>query len=271
MARFNKYDWYERSVQTPESHIEQFVSIYRDLNGKYARRLREDFCGTFRLSAEWVRRNRRNSAVGLDLDPEPLAYGKRHSLKRLNQEQRSRLTILRQDVNSITAPKVDLIIACNFSFFIFKTRKALIEYFRFCRRSLAPGGVLILEVAGGPGMIEPVREKKPVFNKNGKRIFSYVWDQKSFDPITHDGEYAIHFELPDGKKLKNVFTYDWRVWSLPELRECMTDAGFDRTHAYWETSHRGRGTGEYAITEKGDNAYAWIAYAVGVRAPKPRG
>ena len=261
-----KYSLYERSVQTPERHIEMFVDLYRELNaGKYARKLREDFCGTFRLSCEWVKRNRRNTAMCLDLDSEPLAYGKRRHRAKLKAEQKKRLLILKQNVISVTSPRSDLIIACNFSFCIFKKREILVNYFRHALRSLSPGGILILEIAGGPGMIEPLRERIPIY-ENGKRKFTYIWHQQKFDPITHDAQYAIHFEFPSGRKILNAFVYEWRLWTIPELCDAMRDAGFDTTHTYWETEHKGRGTGEYVRTPHGDNAYAWVSYVVGQRA-----
>lgn len=267
----NKYALYERSVQTPERHVEEFVQFYRELNdGKYARHLREDFCGTFKLSCAWIKNNRRNTAVSLDLDPEPLDYGKRHHRSKLSADQKKRLTVLQQNVLSVTTPRSDLIVACNFSFCVFKERKVLIEYFRYALRSLTPGGMLLLEIAGGPGMIEPMRERVPVYEE-GKRKFTYVWDQQKYDPITHDAKYAIHFEFPDGRKVKSAFTYDWRLWTIAELRDALKEAGFESAHTYWETEHKGRGTGEYVRMESGDNAYAWIAYVIGTRAKaKPK-
>lgn len=265
--RYNKYTFYERAVQTPEAHIEQFVGIYREINGKYARTLREDFCGTFRLSCEWVKRNRGNHAISLDLDPEPLNHGKRHHRAELNASQKSRLTVLRQNVVSVTTPRADVIIACNFSFFVFKERRLLVEYFRATRRSLEKNGIIILEMAGGPGMIEPIKEKIPIYERR-KKLYTYYWHQKSFDPVTHDAEYAIHFQLASGAMKKDVFTYDWRLWTIPEVRDALLEAGYDRVVVYWETSHRGRGTGEYVQTKQGDNAYAWITYVVGIRDPR---
>ncbi|MCM2322646.1 MAG: class I SAM-dependent methyltransferase [Oligoflexia bacterium] len=263
MPRWNKYAFYEQAVQTPARHIEMFVDMYRERHGKYARHLREDFCGTFALSCEWVKRNRRNTAQCLDLDPEPLAYGKRVHRARLSSEQKQRLSVLRRNVLSTTTPKADLIIGCNFSFFILKDRATLVSYFRHCLRSLRPGGMLILEMAGGPGMIEPMRERVPVYGRDGKRKYTYIWHQQQFDPITHDARYAIHFELGDGSRKNSVFTYDWRLWTLPEVQDAMREAGFPETFVYWETEHKGRGTGEYARTGHGDNAYAWIAYVAG--------
>jgi SAM-dependent methyltransferase len=267
----NKYALYEQSVQSPETHARFFVQIYQETHDRYPRRLREDFCGTFRLATEWVRRNRRNHALALDLDPEPLAYGRRANRRALTPEQRSRLEIRRADVATVTTPRADVIAACNFSFFAFKRRAQLLGYLRAARRSLAPGGLLVLEMAGGPGMLEKVRERKAIY-RGGKRAFSYVWDQRSFDPITRDARYEIHFEFPNGRAVRSAFTYDWRLWTVPELRDALADAGFATSWVYWETTHRGQGTGEWARAERGDNAYSWIAYVVAAReSPVRRG
>ncbi|MGZ3697607.1 MAG: class I SAM-dependent methyltransferase, partial [Bdellovibrionota bacterium] len=223
----NKYVLYERSVQSPDWHVEFFVATYRAHFARYARNLREDFCGTARLACDWVKRNRSNTGVGLDLDPEPLQYGRKHHYSKLSAAQKKRLTLKRQDVLEPTPEKFDLIVACNFSFFIFKQRSTLLRYFRSCRRSLGEKGMLMLEMAGGPGMIGTMKETRTIrMTKNSR--FKYIWDQKSFDPITHDATYAIHFELPDGKKLRNLFTYDWRLWTIPEIRELLAEAGFSR-------------------------------------------
>ncbi len=266
MKPLNKYTLYEKSVQNPKPHIDWLVSEYRRLRGKYARHLREDFCGTFKTAALWVARNRANTAVGLDLDPEPLTYGHKNHLKDLNREQRKRLSILRQNVLSVTNPRADLIVAGNFSFYIFKQRQLLLEYFINARKSVKSDGFLVLEMAGGPGMIESIRERKAVYDK-GKRVATYIWDQKSFDPITHDAQYAIHFRLADGRVMRDAFTYDWRLWTIPEVRELLAEAGFAESFVYWETEHNGEGTGEYVRMENGDNAFAWIAYVFATLKP----
>src|SRR3954464_984129 len=98
MGKYNKYALYEMSVQSPKPHVDMFAGIYKSIRGKFARVLKEDFCGTFRISCEWVKRNRSNRALGLDLDPEPLRYGKRVHLARLKTEQKKRLVIRRQNV-----------------------------------------------------------------------------------------------------------------------------------------------------------------------------
>jgi SAM-dependent methyltransferase len=256
-----KYELYEKAVQSPDDHIDWFVQIYKEIRGKYAKNLREDFCGTFQLSAAWVKRNRANTAIALDLDPEPLAYGVELHSKELNESQKSRLHIKQQNVISQTHPKADFTIACNFSYCIFRDRKTLVEYFKAVKKSLNSDGLFLLDLAGGPGMIEKLKERKSI-RKNGKSIATYVWDQRSFDPITREANYSIHFKLPTGKTLEHLFTYHWRLWTIPELRDALKDAGFQHTWVYWETTHKGEGTGEFAQAEQGDNAYAWVAYIV---------
>ncbi|HUP57976.1 MAG TPA: class I SAM-dependent methyltransferase [Bdellovibrionota bacterium] len=257
----DKYSLYERAVQSPEIHAKFFVDMFRELRGTYARRLREDFCGTSAISCEWVKRNRRNEAVGLDLDPEPLEYCSRMHRSKLSSEQKKRLELKRMDVKSVTRPASDMIIACNFSFCVFHERKELVAYLRAARKSLSRKGILSLELAGGPGMISKMRERKSL---PGPQPFIYIWDQKSFDPITRHGKYAIHFHLLDGRKLNNAFTYHWRMWTIPEVRDAMAEAGFKRSVVYWETTHKGEGTGEHVLMDKADNAWAWVAYIVGM-------
>ncbi|MFL5814262.1 MAG: class I SAM-dependent methyltransferase [Bdellovibrionia bacterium] len=262
--QISKYFLYENAVQTPDVHCEILMNIYRESFGRYARNLREDFCGTFTISTEWVKRNKRNTALGLDLDPEPIEYGMKHHFSKLKPEQKKRLQIRQKNVLTPPAYKPDLIVAANFSFFIFKERKTLLQYFKACLKSMAPEGVLVLETFGGAGAIETVRERKFInLRKNFK--YTYFWDQQSFNPISHDGQYAIHFTLPDGTRMRNAFTYDWRIWTIPEIRDLLIEAGFTETAVYWETEHKGEPTGEYAKSELGDNAYSWIAQVVAIK------
>lgn len=257
------YDLYEKSVQSPQTHIDWVVSIYQNLRRSYPVHLREDFCGTFQLSCCWVKRNRHNTAIGLDLDPAPLSYGRKKHYSKLKPEQKRRLKVLKKNAISVTSPKADVILVGNFSFYILKSRKILVDYFRKAKRSLAEDGIFMLEMAGGPGMIARMVERRVVKPKSGSK-FQYQWDQKSFDPITHDANYAIHFLLKNGKKIRDAFTYDWRLWTIPEVRDALAEAGFQKSVIYWETSHRGEGTGEYLPMEEGDNAYSWIAYVIGL-------
>jgi hypothetical protein len=263
MDKISKYELYELSVQSPDVQVDLFHQIYGEIRHKLPKTFREDFCGTFTLSAEWVKQHEDQIALALDLDPKPLKYGCDVHLRNMTVDQRNRLHILMQNVVTVTTPKVDLIGACNFSFYVFKERASLIEYFRCARKSLNKKGLLILEMAGGPGMIEKRREQKTVRSAHGKK-FRYVWDQKSFNPITRNGHYAIHFKFQHGKTLKNAFTYDWRVWTIPEVREALIDAGFKDTCVYWDRSkslHYSR----YMRSENVRNQHAWIAQIVGIK------
>ena len=87
--------------------------------------MKEDFCGTALLASVWVERRRTNTALGVDLDAPTLAWGRKHNLSRLSDEQRARVTLLRGNVLDVTRPRVDLIVALNCSYFIFRTRDEL--------------------------------------------------------------------------------------------------------------------------------------------------
>lgn len=263
--KFDKYVYYENSVQTPEEHVRIFDLMFNNIRGKKALKLREDFCGTFMISGEWVKSHGDRTSIGIDLDPEPLAYGEKCAKKRLTQPERKRIKLLKQDVCKPLAEKVDVIGAGNFSFFIFKEREQLKKYFKAALSSLNKDGIFVLEMAGGPGFVRKGKEQRTYKIPSLGRI-TYYWDQKSFDPINHHGMFAIHFKDPEGKMHKDVFVYDWRVWTIPELRDLMFEVGFKDVQTYWEDPGKnGEGTDEYVKTEVGDNAYAWIAFVVGIK------
>lgn len=263
---FDKYYAYEQSVQSFEDDVELFVSLYKQAHGgQEPRRLREDFCGTFGFTCEFVKRDPGNSAEALDLDPEPLAYGKRNHFAKLTAAQKKRIEVQRRDVLSVSPKKADLIVANNFSFYIFRERKTLVRYFECARQSLNKHqGALIVEMVGGPGFIEKNKEQRTI-KENGKPLFTYIWDQRSFNPVTAEGHYSIHFRMPDGNVHKHAFTYHWRIWTIAEVRDAMIEAGFRETCVFWETSYRGEATGEFIRTEKGDNDWTWLCYVAAIR------
>jgi hypothetical protein len=74
--KFDKYAYYRHSVQGPAGQVVVLERFYSEARGGAKPRiLREDFCGTFDNCCAWVRRGPERRAVGVDLDPEPLAYG----------------------------------------------------------------------------------------------------------------------------------------------------------------------------------------------------
>lgn len=255
---FDRYALYHRAVQSPEIDCEFFHDAYKELKGTRAKVLREDFCGTFAVCCEWIKRHKDNRAIGIDLDSEPLDYGRQHYLTALKPEQKKRLSLIQGSVLTASAPKADIVVALNFSFYFFKSRLLLRQYFARARRGLKSNGLLIVDCFGGQAAMEPNVERTKVGG------FEYFWDQVSFNPITHEALFYIHFKRKGEAKRERVFTYDWRMWSIPEIREAMTEAGFRRTHVYWEGQTRsGNGDGNFKRSEKGDDAEGWIAYVVG--------
>ena len=73
-------------------------------------------------------------------------------------------------------------------------------------------------------------------------------------------------EKKDGEKYEKVFTYDWRMWSIPELREILADAGFSRTLAYWEgEGEDGEGDGEFYLSNNEENCESWVTYIAAIK------
>ena len=71
------------------------------------------------------------------------------------------------------------------------------------------------------------------------------------------------FRFPDGSKIDRAFSYEWRLWSLPELTELLGEAGFSRSTVWWEgTGEDGEGNGEFSPESRGDADAGWVAYIV---------
>lgn len=247
---------YENSVQdTPEEY--RFIDrTFYKLRDRKAFSLREDFCGTAKMCCQWVKGRKQNTAVGIDLDEKVLNWGKRYNLNELNDEQKSRLELINGNVLTANHSPTDIIMAMNFSYFIFKDRHTMKNYFQTCRRALNHGGVLFLDAFGGYDSFRELEEE----TKYGK--FTYVWDQSSYNPITGELKCHIHFKFSDGSALKKAFSYDWRLWTLPEIQEMLADAGFANITIYWEGTDRktGEGNGVFRPTRNGEADEGWITY-----------
>jgi hypothetical protein len=255
---FDKYWYYKNSVQSPDTDVEFLRNTYREIRGKDPTTLREDFCGTFAICCEWVKLSPKLKAFGIDLDSEPIEYGYNNYLPHLSPSQQDRVKILQENVLNPGLPRADIIAAMNFSHFIFKERAMMKSYFHNCYGTLNNGGILVTDVFGGSRCYEANEEETD--HKN----FSYFWDQASFDPVSNEALFHIHFKRKGHKKDEKVFTYDWRMWTIPELREMMREVGFKNTYVYWEgTTSKGEGDGNFTQSEKGEECEAWIAYVVG--------
>ncbi|CAN5406612.1 hypothetical protein BH10BDE1_BH10BDE1_30730 [soil metagenome] len=259
---FDKYDFYRRAVQSPEVDVRFIRDTYRELKNKEPQDLREDFCGTFAISCEWAKLSPKYRAFGIDLDHEPISYGMTHNLTELSKTQSDRVIIREENVLSPGLPKVDVIAAMNFSHYIFKTRETMKQYFANAYSTLNDGGLMVADCFGGPAC------QKSNKDSTKHRGFTYIWEQVGFDPVTSEAVFHIHFKVNEkaGKVRhhKHQFTYDWRMWSILELREIMIEAGFKKTHVYWEgTSRKGDGNGIFTRVDSGEICEAWVAYVVG--------
>ena len=247
---------YERAVQCVESEIDMVDETYETLRGRKAATLREDFCGTANTSCEWVRRRKNNQAWGVDLDTEVLAWGKNNKVNTLNGDGADRIVLMNENVLTVKTPPVDMILAMNFSYWIFQTRDELRGYFSRARDCLADNGILFLDSYGG---YEACREMEEETDHDD---FIYVWDQARYNPITGEMNCHIHFKFPDRSKLKRAFSYSWRLWTLPEIRELLDEAGFKRVLVHWEgtDTKSGEGNGVFTPTENGEADAAYICY-----------
>jgi len=268
--RADKYRCYQLSVQEPDAEVPFFKRAYRDAYGKTHKPtvLREDFCGTFAVCCSWLKNSKQHRAIGVDLDPEPLEWGRQHNLPKVPASRREHLTLYEDNVLKVQGEKADVLAAQNFSFWIFKQRHLVLDYFAAAYANLADRGVLVMDMMGGPELMEEDqvdrRDIEAEDSPYGK--FEYRWEQASFDPITHDVLFHIHFKFKDGSKLKKAFTYDWRLWSIPEVRDMLHEVGFREVHVYWEgVDEDGEGNGVYRRRDTAESDPCFIAYIVAAK------
>jgi SAM-dependent methyltransferase len=259
--RADKYALYQRAVQVPEADVRFLRRIFRQHFGRDPRSLREDFCGTAALCGHWVQAHPGNLAFGVDLDPEPLAWARAHGLAALPEAARRRVQLVQGDVRSVSHAPVDVTVAFNFSHFLFKQRADLLRYFRKARATLAPEGLFVIDVFGG---WESHRTQEETVDHGD---FTYCWEQARYDPIAMEILCHIHFDFPDGSRLRRAFSYDWRLWSVRELRELLEQAGFAKTEVFWEgtDTRTWEGNGSFRRCERALDDPAFIAYVAAVR------
>jgi SAM-dependent methyltransferase len=253
----DRFVLYQNSVQSPEAEVAFIERIYQQRYGRRPAIFREDFCGTALISCVWARRRRDHVAYGVDLCRETLDWGRANNVAALRPDAARRVHLVRRNVLHVTRPKVDVVGAFNFSFFVFKTPEVLTAYFRAVRRSLRPEGLFVLDSYGG---WEAQRVTQDRIRYGG---FTYVWDQAEYNPINDHTTCHIHFEFPDGSRMRRAFTYHWRLWTIGGIRDCLRAAGFKHTDVYWEgTTPAGKGNGVFRRADRAENCPAWHAYTV---------
>lgn len=222
--------------------------------------LREDFCGAFANSCAWVMLGPERRAVGVDPDSEQIGYGCVHHRASLKPHQQVRVQVLRRDVFDSGLPKADVIAALGFRHFALKTRVELLRYFRNCLQTLEPGGLLALDCFGGTEA-RTTREERRV-----EAGVAYVVEQEGFEPLTHEAVFHIHRRRRGEVKRRTVRTYNWRIWTLPELKEALLDAGFDRVRIYWRREPHEEDDFDFTSVEQvAEEPTGWTSYVVGFR------
>ena len=113
-ATSDKYDLYQRAVQSPQDDVEFLAKLSGRRQTRAATHLREDFCGTALLASHWIRHKPDHTAEGFDNDPEPVAWGLAHNFDPHGIGERMRFHV--EDVRKPSHRRPDLRVAFNFSY-----------------------------------------------------------------------------------------------------------------------------------------------------------
>ncbi|KAJ1861225.1 hypothetical protein LPJ78_005464 [Coemansia sp. RSA 989] len=187
----DKHQLYMQAVQNPRKEVKNIDVIYRTLSSRllhsidrtlmhkyrHAVTLREDFCGTAILCAEWVRSSPLSGrrAYGVDIDPSVIGYANSHIISNLNDESLVQLVcgdVLEAGCHSkYELPPVDIIAAFNFALCYFHKRRDLISYLKHCYKNLNDFGLLFCDIFGGTESIQSQvsRRRQPSRRKRGQR------------------------------------------------------------------------------------------------------
>lgn len=271
--RYDDHHLYQGAVQNVDADLDFAARCFRNEHDRPLLSIREDFCGTALLSCQWAARGGRRRAIGVDLHRPTLDWARAHNLPVIGSAA-ERVRLMEADVVRVRCDLVEAILALNFSYWVFKTRERMRAYFEAARAGLARGGIFVLDAFGGADAMGEGRDRRPIPAQKlpcGTRLprYTYIWDQAHFNPVTHEYRCAIHFDLPDGTRRKNAFRYDWRFWTLPELRELLIEAGFARAQVFvdgWD-SKREEGDGVYRRRTVFAPDPVWVAYVVGYTTP----
>jgi len=255
----DRHHLYELSVQCSEAEIDFVDMAFKRLRKRRAILLREDFCGTANVCCEWVKRGHKRRAIGIDLDPEVLDWGRENNLSRLSKKKQERVTLLQENVLEVKTEQPDIISAMNFSYWLLQDRALLKTYFESVHTALADDGVFFLDAYGGYDSHKEIVEEREI--EDDGEDFSYIWEQASFDPITHRMNCHIHFAFPDGSEMRNAFNYEWRLWTLPEVQDLLKESGFKHITVYWQGwDKHGEPDGDFNPAKHAEPDAGWICY-----------
>ena len=241
------------------------------VHGDNPRTLGEDFCGPGAVARAWLQLTDDRHAVCVDLDDEPLSYMRHRIAEELPPDAQARLTIRQTDVRTCD-DAADVIAALNFGICELHARADLLAYLRAAHNRLsAHRGVLVVDLYAGPSAFVPGATDVEIDTESG--TVTYTWEQVTADPLTGRVTNHIHFALPDGRTIRDAFVYDWRLWSIPEIREAMIESGFASTDVYTSYGDAMDGDGNLLVRpasrEDIDPDEDLVAYIVGRTAESP--
>lgn len=236
---------YELCAQNPPRDAKLLRAIHADATRTPRKNLvlAEDFCGTAALSRAWCDLSPAFSAVAADIHAPTLNRARQLSTNH------PRIKLIRADVRTVKDP-ADLIAVLNFSICELHARGDLVAYFKHARSRLARRrGAFVCDLYGGAdsyqtGLLDQTISPPRGHPASKDRIL-YSWEQRAADPLTARVVNAMHFDVrPGGPKsgtarhqvFLDAFVYDWRLWTIPELREAMLEAGFKHTAVYPRTA-----------------------------------
>ena len=223
----DRIDLYELCV-TDAPRTARFLHA---LHGRRGGVLREDFAGSGALARAWAAAY--GPAIAVDADAAPL--------RRCAGLPRLRAVVA--DVRACRR-RADLIAATNFPIGYWHTRRDLLAYLRHARRCLRPGGLFVCDTYGGSDAFTPGTATRRLRGPRGERI-TYEFEQREANAATGRVLNALHFVVaraapgaagragpPRPRRYRDAFLYDWRLWSIPELRDAMDEAGFDSVEVH---------------------------------------
>lgn len=263
----DRFDLYELCVQSPDYDARMLRAIHGGTGRSAPRTLGEDFCGPAAICRAWIDLDpKHNCAVAVDRDPETLGRAiamntqKSPGDPRTHIAERTGILYILADVR-VVRDSVDILCALNYSICELHSREDLVRYLTNARKRLAQSadkrGTFVCDIYAGFDSTLTGTTSRTVKHPAGHTI-RYHWQQREANAFTGIVQNAIHFEVKSsGKKeqqIRDAFVYDWRLWSIPELREAMLEAGFGTTEVYPRQADAIDGENNFHVMPVGDAA-----------------
>jgi len=279
---------YRWAVRDPETHATVLRLMYERLHpGHTATVLREDFAGTSAEAVAWLALAPGRRAVAVDLDGPTVAWARQRA-ERLLGARAADLLFVEGDVMATappTVPAAHILSVLNFSILYLREPEQLQAYLQHAFQCLAPQGLLVLNLFGGPAAMKPRSDRHLITpqprlpTEAAVPPFEYTWEQRHFDARTRHIDCRIHFRIADParpgtlRELRDAFRYDWRLWTVAELTNALQAVGF-QTVQVWRHTHdpSAGGAGVFlGAVAPGvlDTLDHWTAYIVASRGPGP--